>query len=155
MASIFGVTAKKIVKYSGHEGEVCCRCDIYIDDIKAGTFEEDTWGGPARLDFSADMIKTLNERSAKYFAKYPERYEWLQTPDIMIYELLFLYDKEKIFKKAKKEGYKAIGFVLKGNQTYVYKYPAALSENEIIKDFDKHNISKKDRFLSQDDFDIK
>lgn len=155
MASIYGVSAKKIVEYKGHEGETCRQCDIYIDGKKTGFYAEDTWGGPERLDFTKEQMALLKERTVFYFAKYPEKNECLHTPEMMIFELLYLCEKEKIFKKAAKAGFRAIGFTHDGNKTLVYKLPAPWSDKDILSAFEDNNIEERDRFMSLDDFIIK
>lgn len=105
MAMIKGVTLKAVKTWQGREG-VCNQGNIYIDNKKAGWYSEnDSVLEPEIVFETQDMAFVFEERKKKFFDKYPQPYH----EDVVFFDkLLHLIVYEKQFKKAVKQGYKAL-----------------------------------------------
>lgn len=105
MAMIEGVTLKAVKTWQGREG-VCNQGNIYIDHKKAGWYSEnDSVLEPEIVFENQDMAFVFEERKKKFFDKYPQSYH----EDVIFFDqLLHLIVYEKQFKKAVKQGYKAL-----------------------------------------------
>lgn len=114
MASLNGVSLKKLQKMRGREG-IAFSADIYIDGKKAGFVEDDGNGGSLCIHGyeggDREFDKVLDERAKAYFAKHPTvmsvRHDGGHDEDL-INELFHLVETETYFKKMAKKGYAAV-----------------------------------------------
>ena len=127
MASINGVSLKKVHYYVGHEGG-CFQGDVYIDGKKQGFWTQDSWGGPDEFQFDT---KELSKRAREYYKKNPMEdfmklysmeqdqvdFNNIPTMDVenmpepesmLLEELVELKNIEKNYKKWAKNGYTKI-----------------------------------------------
>lgn len=107
MASINGVSLKKITSFEGTEG-YAEQGDIYLNGKKVGFFSEDANGAPSWIDAPPEAYAKLEEISRRYFEKHPPRFgrevdsEFLAmctTPEDFFSKLLELSYFEKEYKK--------------------------------------------------------
>ena len=68
VASINGVSLKKLSYFVGHEGG-CFQGDVYLDGKKLGFWSQDSWGGPDNFEFEQSPII---ERAKEYYAAHPK-----------------------------------------------------------------------------------
>ena len=124
-ASINGVDIRNINHFHDHgDGFMLWEADVYIDNKKIAFFQQDSWGGPDRLEFlpgfkmndSEEQIqqvkkeqdknqKTLKERSDNYFSKHPQKIKMLdqiiemESPSDFLYRVYTLNNWLKVAKK--------------------------------------------------------
>ena len=104
--TINGITIKGLKKSSGHEGGYC-QGTVYLDGKKLGFWSQDAWGGPDSYD-STEMYEKLAERAKSYQSGFPDSYKFkdvLDSPDVLLGELVQFMDEEKTYKKYAKQGY--------------------------------------------------
>lgn len=99
MASIKGLSVKKVVNYRGHEGEPLSQCDVYFNGKKVGFFAMADFGGEDTVDVNDDVKKLFSTYGCKPTDDGTVFYgvEWA------IYDILELLDLEKAFKKGVKD----------------------------------------------------
>ncbi len=121
MASINGVSVKKVKYFVGQEGG-CFQADVYLDGKKQGFWSQDSWGGPDNFEFDEDVIesrandyyrrnphvdeialhgKTLDDVD---FKNLPRRAPRFETAGLLLEEVVRLNDIEKFWKMQAKEG---------------------------------------------------
>lgn len=97
MASINGLSVKKIVEFRGHEGEPLTQCDVYYNGKNVGFFSMADWGGEDTVRVSKDV-----EELFKDYKSYSGGYLFTGISSA-IYDVLALHDIEKEYKKAIKK----------------------------------------------------
>lgn len=99
MASIKGLSVKKVVNYRGHEGEPLTQCDVYYNGKKVGDFAMADYGGEDRVNVTDEVKKLFSTYGCKPMDDGTVYYgvEWA------IYDVLALHDLEKSYKKSVKD----------------------------------------------------
>lgn len=97
MASINGLSVKKIVEFRGHEGEPLTQCDVYYKGKNVGFFSMADWGGEDTVRVSPEVMSLF-----KYYKSYASGDLYIGI-EWAIYDLLALHDIEKKYKKAIKK----------------------------------------------------
>lgn len=138
MAKIKGVELKAVKCFKGHEGEPLTQGNIYMNGKKIGYYSEDFMSGPIHLDIE----KEYEEKFEKIVDDVTGgKYEYM-AKDVFIDELLTLKELEGDFKKAVKEGYKALILVEHPRQhPFTIKSPTTSTE-ETIKWLDENGYEK-------------
>ena len=109
---------KGCTTYRGHEGESCLQGNLYFDEKKVGSFNEDSWSGEFLYELNGNIEEKELENAARaYFEENkfgcplkPSDYDMsdLYKDKIiegMIVELREFYLLEKIAKKTFKKNY--------------------------------------------------
>lgn len=99
MASIKGLSVKKVVNYKGHEGEPLTQCDVYYKGKKVGDFAMADFGGENRVN----VTKEVEELFSTYGCKPMDDGTVFYGIEWAIYDILELLDLEKAFKKGVKD----------------------------------------------------
>ncbi len=112
MASINGVTVRKIETSWGHEGEEINRGVIYYNNKPLGEWAESGMGGCCEYNFDTDLL------NKPYLTFLSELKKWgmdtrFYTIDTFIYDIVMLLDLQKWgkIKKALKQGDMAVVYV--------------------------------------------
>lgn len=99
MASIKGLSVKKVVTYKGHEGEPLTQCDVYYNGKKVGDFAMGDFGTESRIN----VPKEVEELFSTYGCKPMDDGHVFYGIEWAIYDVLDLLDLEKAHKKGIKE----------------------------------------------------
>lgn len=97
MASINGLSVKKIVEFRGHEGEPLTQCDVYYNGKNVGFFSMADWGGEDTVKVSKEVEELFKDYKAFSSEYIFTGIGWA------IYDVLALHDIEKEYKKAIKK----------------------------------------------------
>lgn len=158
MASINGISLKKLTSFRGHEGESCFQGDMYLGKKKIAFWSQDSWGAIMdNLDmepgyseqFLRKQICALNkDKEIHGVSMSGSAYTIEYDIEQLMSDLLSLKDDEKIFKKAVKEGYEMIVVVTDGFHLTYWKLKGAytsMSDEDILKKLSKdvEEVSKK------------
>ena len=115
MAKLFGVTLKKLHKGTDHEGCALYSADVYYNGKCLGSWEQDAWGGPDRMDFDKNLLQDAVEQFKQSDLVNP-KYKDLANVSILLDKLVGLCEDEKLYKKGLKNGFNA--FII---QEYGYR----------------------------------
>ena len=134
MATINGIGIKAVKTFRGHEGELLCQGQIYIDGKKGGLWSQDFMSGPDA--FEGDSWKAVDEAARKLKEGYPKtnRYYSVQdSPEVFMHYLVTLLDHEKAFRKNRKKGYTRLVIAENGRERKwtAYVPPKGASETDI------------------------
>lgn len=153
MASINGISLKKVTNFKGHEGEPCYQGDVYLNNKKIGFWSQDTWGAIVdnvclELGYSEkllrDKVKDLNVDKARHIKRADGSTDTIHySLESLFSSLLALQDDEKEFKRAVKVGYKGLAVVSDGYHIIFWRLSDTdfmLSDEELYK---KLNVDKK------------
>ena len=143
MASINGISVKKLTKFLGHEGEECFQGNLYLGNKKIGFWSQDSWGGPDNIIMDSgysekllnEAIIKLNPDKALNGGKDGGTFVLNYDLEFVMYDLLCLHEYEKIFKKAFSEGYRGVLIATDGFHQSIWKLPnkyADLSDEELF-----------------------
>lgn len=117
MASINGISLKKIQQFPGHDGVLCSSADIYFRNQKIGTWSQSTWGGPDHFDLNYGLSeRELNQAISK---ANPDKTKTYKRDDgstfsikydleQLMNDLILLYEDQTTFEKANKIGYSGV-----------------------------------------------
>ena len=109
MAKINGVELKAIKTFKDHEGCSIAQGNVYIDGKKAGFWSQDSWGGSDSYDLAKKDMEILASRAKDFGEAFPnDKFGIHSDPDILMYTILELNQKEKVYKKYSKQGYSAV-----------------------------------------------
>ena len=117
MATINGLSLKKIRTFTGHEGECCYQGDLYLGNNKIGFWSQDTHCGMDDLSMEdaysekklQQAIMDLNkDKTTTYTASDGKTIDFHYDLSCLLYDWIKLHDAEKAFKKAIKNGYAGI-----------------------------------------------
>lgn len=121
MANISGISIKAVKHFIGTEGPAY-QGNIYIGSKKVAFWSQDGNGGP-------DWFEMMNGFSKKKLVEAMKPYVDQKSIELKIidesfmYNLLWLNQAEKEFKKVQKKGYKAMLEVTDGFHVTNYYYP--------------------------------
>lgn len=104
MATIYGVSLKKLTTFRDHEGAPCCQADVYLNGKKLGFWSQDSWGGPDQMQFDEKMLQSAVDLY-KASGRVEERYMGIYNAECLLGELADLTDMEKKFKSGMKKGF--------------------------------------------------
>ena len=166
MASINGISLKKVTEFKGHEGEPCYQGDVYLGSKKVGFWSQDAWGAIVDnvcldVNYSESLlrskVKELNIDKAKHIARADGSSDTLYfSLESLFSDLLILQDHEKSFKKAVKVGYKGLVVVSDGYHETQWRlsqfYLDAFSDEELYKELEVEKSKKDAGFFKEDDF---
>lgn len=166
MASINGISLKKVTEFKGHEGEPCYQGDVYLNNKKIGFWSQDAWGAVVdnvylSLEYSEEMlrekIKKLNIDKAKNITRADGSSDTIYySLESLFSDLLVLQDHEKIFKKAVKAGYKGVAVASDGYHGICWKIPSCdiemYSDEEFYKKLNVEQSKKEAHFFGEDDY---
>lgn len=158
VASINGVSLKKLRYFVGHEGG-CFQGDVYLDGKKLGFWSQDSWGGADNFEFSQVPII---ERAKQYYAAHPQIDELklygMKLEDIdftnlpkrnidnmveidasLMGELVELTETLKWFKKWTSQGYPVLGKL-----TFIHgNWPIPKEDDTICGAISREAVDKK------------
>ena len=127
MASINGVSLKKVKKIKDHDGATIAQGELYIDGKRAGFWSQDAWGSPDRYD-SSEAYDIVRERAGRFASGYPKNAKYASfqhDPDIFMGHLLDLINDEKQYKKFAKEGYTTVLYSTDGVHSWYMPYTSS------------------------------
>lgn len=105
MASINGLTVKKIVEFRGHEGEPLVQCDVYYKGKKVGFYSQGDWGSESIARVDAAVREQFKEYGTRFLTEEEEKYAYaFKGIEWAIEDILVLHGQEKSFKKITKQG---------------------------------------------------
>jgi len=178
MASIKGISVKKVVDFKGHEQEPLKQCDVYFKNKKIGWFSNDFHGGCDIFDYERgvgiDIQQEIEKRGKKYFEEidlskdyvFNEYYKKkgktqkdyaseLGCINLFINELLDLQQDEKEFKKMEKKSVnRVLVYFNKKNEGGV-EYRAYVAKERIASFISEPNFVVTKRYDNLYQFDIK
>ena len=112
MASINGVSIKKLTEFLDHEGLTIFQGNVYIDNKLQGSWSQDYMCGPDIFRFNDDELAKRAMAFSKGVPVDDVQYHSIyEESGILLYLLTKLMDDEKEFKKAFKAGYVSIAIV--------------------------------------------
>ena len=143
MASINGISVKKMTQFYGHEGESLYQGNLYLNNKKIGFWSQDSRGGPDQFYMEgAYSEKLLN---AAVTSRNPDKaitggspadpYEIPYDMDLLLYDYIKLTEDEKYFKKAVKGGYTGVLIATDGYHMAVWNLPESyttLSDADLL-----------------------
>lgn len=121
MASINGISLKAIKSFEGMEG-TAWQGNVYVGTKKVAFWLQDGNGGTDRFDMMNDFSKKKLVESMKPYVDQ-KSIKLKIIDESFMYNLLWLNQTEKEFKKALKKGYKAMLEVTDGFHVTNYYYP--------------------------------
>ena len=166
MASINGISLKRLENFPGHDGITCSRADIYFRNKKIGRWSQSAWGGPDHFDLNYGLSEhELNQEISKM---NPDKTQILYREDgsenVLKYnleqlmgDLLLLHEDQMTFEKASKIGYSGILIVSDYYHNAVFGLKdnvLFLTDKEILAKY-KHVIADakvKNNFFDEDEY---
>ena len=121
MASINGISLKAMKSFEGMEG-TAWQGNVYVGTKKVAFWSQDGNGGTDRFDMMNDFSKKKLVESMKPYVDQ-KSIKLKIIDESFMYNLLWLNQTEKEFKKALKKGYKAMLEVTDGFHVTNYLYP--------------------------------
>lgn len=121
MASINGISLKAIKSFEGMEG-TAWQGNVYVGTKKVAFWSQDGNGGTDWFDMMNDFSKKKLVESMKPYVDQ-KSIKLKIIDESFMYNLLWLNQTEKEFKKALKKGYKAMLEVTDGFHVTNYYYP--------------------------------
>jgi hypothetical protein len=118
MASINGIEIKNLKSFLGHGGEPLSQGNIYFNGKKVGFWTQDSHGGPDIYDFDTSIVDSVVE-SYKNTDDVSDEFKKIFNLDMLLYDLMFLIDDEKTYKKITKKGNTVLITVSDGYR-YIY-----------------------------------
>lgn len=120
MAKINGIELKNVKTFPDHEGCMIACGDVWFNGKKLGHWSQDSWGGPDNYDFNVAVLNDAVE-AYKRSELVEEQDREIVDLDILLSELCYLKDKEKIAKRYYKKGYRTVVFFTDGyHMTYFW-----------------------------------
>lgn len=178
MASINGLSLKKVKTFRGHEGEPCFQGDLYLGKTKIGFWSQDSWGAIMdNIDMEPGYSEQLlrNQICALNKDKEIHGVSMSGGPYTIEYDIeqlmtayLDLADNEKSFKSAVKNGYAGTLVLSDSFHVLTWKLPKEYTEldDESLKKATSSHIRKAEEkmfkneektikiYRSLDDFNI-
>ena len=110
MAKIFGVEVKAVKNHRDHEGCTIHSGNIYVDGKKIGSWEDSYMSGPPDYDIPDGPVWVdLVARADRFYdTMKADSSAYKGDPDVLIYELIRLNEREKDFKACLKKGYQSM-----------------------------------------------
>ena len=110
MAKIFGVEVKAVKNHRDHEGCTIHSGNIYVDGKKIGSWEDSYMSGPPDYDIPDGTVwNDLVARADRFYdTMKADSSAYKGDPDVLIYELIQLNEREKTFKECLKKGYQSM-----------------------------------------------
>ena len=145
MARLNGVEVKKVSTMAGHDGEAVHSAVIYIDGKKAGSWSEDSWGGPD--SYTSGLFERIKPRSEAFMeGSAPDDKYWAiySEPNVFMGMLMRLATIEGVAKKLARKGCKTIAIWPKGRMLCSCGFELAVGEQTLKKalgnekGFEKH-----------------
>lgn len=143
MASINGITLKKLKDYTDHEGFTIHQADVYFNNKRLGVWSEDTMSGEGVYDFdqsilidlAVDYIKCLSELDKKKSVLLSPGFQYMCL-DALLSDLVQLMENEQDYKRAVKRGFKSLVVIVAESRitAYVSKYANPVEETPEIHD---------------------
>ena len=127
MASINGISLKAIKSFEGMEG-TAWQGNVYVGTKKVAFWSQDGNGGADWFDMMNDFSKKKLVESMKPYVDQ-KSIKLKIIDESFMYNLLWLNQTEKEFKKALKKGYKAMLEVTDGFHIVYYYYPDTPASN--------------------------
>lgn len=97
MASINGLTLKKMVSFKGHEGEPLVQGDLHYHGKKVGYYSQDSRGGEDDIQLPDEVVMAF----ATYTNPNSPKFKGVQWA---IYDLVDLTEMEKQYKSCVRKG---------------------------------------------------
>ena len=147
MASINGIEIKRVTHFVGHEGN-CSQGNVYFKGRKVGFWSQDSWGGPDSYNFNT---KVFDKALKNYQDAFPDSYvykNYLDDPDLLMYELDYLCELEKLGKQSFKKGAKAVIIVSDRYHISTTRISKEYSKEELLKKFKGLIEEEKKRVLA-------
>ncbi len=132
MASINGISIKKLKHFEDHEGCKISQGELYYNGKHLGSWSQDAWNGPDRFDFGIKKLLESEVESYKKSGLVTEEYRSIFDIDILMYELVNLMDDEKNYKKGIKRGHTA--YIVASDGCHVRGYWDTGSKEKIVND---------------------
>ena len=104
MASVKNISLKSIVKFKGHEGESLLQGNICINGKTVGTYSDDSWGGPTRIDVESTYIPEFKTIAAEYRAQVVDDCPSMSDGEFLMCALTNLIWLEKDYVRYAKKG---------------------------------------------------
>lgn len=111
MASIKGLSVKKVVTFQGMDGQGT-QCDVYYLGKKVGFYSDMGDGGEAQVDVTKEVVEIFRDYEVRDPEYHFKGVEWT------ILDVLELSDYAKAFKSKVKKGFNALIVVKNSYQTY-------------------------------------
>ncbi len=158
MASINGISLKKVTYFKDHEGARIAQGVVYKNNKKLGDWSQDSWGGCDRYDFDVNVLAQEVESFVK--SDYVlDKYKEYADLDTLMYTLLFLMENEKTYKKGLKKGFKSFIVADSGIETTGYLYASddrtVITKDLFYKKFEEdHPNARISIYCEPEDFDV-
>ncbi len=154
MASINGISIKKLKYFKDHEGCTIAQGDIWHNGKKLGFWSQSYMNGPDDFDFDEHILDKEVE-SYKVSDRVEEKYKTIFGLDTLLYELLPLIDDEKEFKKMVKKGWKSLVKATDGFHYMSYYSPESDSTKIVNDKFHQEFLKKcKKHFFENTDIKV-
>lgn len=156
MASINGITIRNLKKFTGHEGESLYQGNIYLNNKKLGFWSQDFSGGCDNYEFDYHLLDEAVEKF-RMSELVEDKYKDITCADTLLARLLNLIDDEKMYNKARRDGYTSIVTCTDDYQVFTY-YTTRNNADEIIADEYHEKFlarCKEHSFLDDPNFKIK
>ena len=160
MASINGISVKKLTHFLGHEGEDLYQGSLYLNNKKIGFWSQDSWGGPDRFLLDSkygekllnDAVIALNPDKAIHSSTHEKSYTVPYDLELLLNDYLALKEDEKAFQTAVKSGYKGVLIASDGFHQAIWSLPEAyskMSDGELRKELNTQIENARSGFLKE------
>lgn len=160
MASINGISVKRLTHFLGHEGEDLYQGTLYLNNKKIGFWSQDSWGGPDRVQldekYSSRLldaaITALNPEKAIHGSAHGKGYVVPYDLELLLNDYLALTQDEKAFQKALKAGYSGVLIASDGYHQAIWSLPASytqLTDAELCNRLDAQIENARSSFLKE------
>lgn len=166
MASINGITVKAVKEFRGHEGEPLYQGNIYLGNKKIGWWSQDSHGGCDNIHLDQPYIVTKLEHKVKELNRDKEethersdgsKYVLDYSLDMMFGDLMVMYEDEKTYRAAVKNGFAGVLLVTDGYHVFGWNLSEETmmySNDAILRKFTNaiEDGKKKNKFFKEDEF---
>lgn len=160
MASINGISVRKLTHFLGHEGEDLYQGTLYLGNKKLGFWSQDSWGGPDRVNldnkYSAGLlnaaITALNPDKAIHGSAHGKGYTVPYDLELLLDDYLALNQDEKAFQQALRSGYSGVLIASDGYHQAIWSLPASytqLSDDDLQKQLAAQIETARSSFLKE------
>lgn len=160
MASINGISVRKLTHFLGHEGEDLYQGTLYLGSKKLGFWSQDSWGGPDRVNlddkYSARLlnaaITALNPDKAIHGSAHGKGYTVPYDLELLLNDYLALTQDEKAFQQALRTGYTGVMIASDGYHQAIWSLPESytkLSDAELHRKLDAQIEKARSSFLKE------
>jgi len=163
MASINGISIKKLNSFKGHEGETLYQGDLYLGNKKIGSWSQDAWSGPDQihldnkynLEMLNEQIAKLNPDKSLHGAGGGQFYRIEYDLELLAADYINLHHDEENFRNALDKGYSSIVVVSDGYHESVINLPVPYtnkSDKELLNELSDMINNIKSTFYKENEF---